>query len=111
MRASPPHDLSAIEKSAGTPTPVDESAAALERALQREVDSRREERFYWILGLVIVGDVAAFNVVQSWTGSVAIFLLEIILLLGLSKFLGVEHIIVPLERLLNKYLLPGQKPD
>lgn len=109
-RGSPQDDFSAIERSARVSTQVDESAAALERALQRQIDGRREERFFWIFTLVIFGDVNAFSVIQNWAGGIAIFLLELVFLLGLAKFLGVEHIIVPLERVLNKYI-PSESKD
>jgi hypothetical protein len=35
----------------GVPTQVDTSAAALERQLQREIDKRQEERFFWIFAI------------------------------------------------------------
>ena len=38
----------------------DEETDALEKALESEQDSRREERFYWILALIVVIDLASF---------------------------------------------------
>ena len=79
----------------------DEGADALERALESEKDSRREERFYWILALIVVFDVASFQHL-SWAHSFLVFLLEIIGLIGLAKGLGVDVVVVLLERLYSR---------
>ena len=79
----------------------DEGADALERALESEKDSRREERFYWILALIVVFDVASFQHL-SWAHSVLVFLLEIIGIIGLAKGLGVDVVVVLLERLYSR---------
>jgi hypothetical protein len=83
---------------ARNPSPVDESAAALEIALQREMDSRREERFYWILFCTILADMAMFPH-MTWIGIICIFLLEVVALIGLAKRLGSENVSILLDHL------------
>ncbi|HWK96228.1 MAG TPA: hypothetical protein VNR39_12480 [Pseudolabrys sp.] len=83
------------------PLPVDESAAALELALQREVDDRREERFYWILVSVVLADMAMFPH-MSWVSVVCTFLLEVITLIGLAQKLGNEKISILLDYLFHQ---------
>ncbi|MER8941378.1 hypothetical protein NKH82_17985 [Mesorhizobium sp. M0915] len=89
------------------PSPVDASAAALERQLQHELDKRREERFFWIAGIVALIDVISLPAVNL---AVCIFLglFQIAFLLSLAKWLGLEHVAVPLERLFNRYLNDGK---
>lgn len=71
---------------------------ALELALQREADSRREERLYWILVCTIFFDVATFPHL-SWIAVVCVFLLEVVTLLGLARRLGNEYVVILMERL------------
>ena len=83
------------------PLPVDESAAALELRLQKETDGRQEDRFYSIaIGTVLV-DMAVFQHL-SWIGIICIFLLEIVILLGLAKRLGSEHVTMLLDYLFHQ---------
>ena len=51
------------------PLPVDESAAALELQLQREMDGRQEDRFYTIVIGAVLIDMAVFQHL-SWIGIV-----------------------------------------
>jgi hypothetical protein len=85
------------------PLPVDESAAALELRLQRELDGRRQDKFYGIaIGTVLI-DMAVFQHL-SWIGIVCIFLLELVILTGLARQFGNEHITILLDYLFHKLL-------
>jgi len=95
------NDLAKTE-GAALPSPVDESAAALEAAVQREIRKRREERFFWIFAVVILVDFIALRSL-SWIVGILIILMELILLVGLAKWLGIEWIAAPFDRLIEKY--------
>lgn len=83
------------------PLPVDESAAALELRLQREIDGRQEERFYAIaIGTMLI-DMFAFEHLP-WIGIICIFLLQLVILLGLAKRLGNEHATILLDYLFRQ---------
>jgi hypothetical protein len=84
------------------PSPVAESAEASERALQREIGKRREERFFWIFGVVILVDFIALRG-MSWIVGILLILMELILLVGLAKWLGIQWIAAPFDRLIEKY--------
>jgi hypothetical protein len=101
-----PDDFTAISETV-RPTKVDESAAALERLLQREADHRREERFAWIFVVTMLVDVIAFE--RLGTSSIFLFLLEVIFLGFMGKWLGVEVVVLPLERLFDRAMrwFPG----
>jgi hypothetical protein len=84
------------------PLPVDESAAALELRLQKETDGRQDDRFYGIaIGTVLI-DMAVFEH-MPWIGIVCVFLLELVILLGLAKRFGNEHITILLDYLFHKF--------
>ena len=105
-----PDDFTAI---AGTarPTKIEESSATLERLLQREIDQRREERFIWIFVVTMLIDVIAFE--RLGTSIIPLFLLELIFLAFVGKWLGVEAVVLPLERLFDRVMrsLPGEGDD
>jgi hypothetical protein len=83
------------------PLPVDESAAALELRLQKETDGRQEDKFYAIAIGTVLADMAVFQHLPS-IGIVCIFLLELVILLGLAKRLGNEHVTILLDYLFHK---------
>lgn len=86
------------------PTPTDNVAAKLESDLQDERDSRMEERFYWIMALVMTGNVPLFNAFESSWALLPTLLLELVLLIALADWLGVDRVKVPLEKLYAKWL-------
>lgn len=81
------------------PTKVEETVAALENKLVREQDGRREERFFWIMALFMLGDATLLG---GWH-VIPVLLLQLIMLIGLAKWLGVDWVVVPMERLLDKW--------
>jgi hypothetical protein len=85
------------------PLPVDESAAALEARLQKELDGRQEDRFYAFFAGTILIDMAMFQHLP-WIGTICIFILEIIFLTGLAKRLGNEFVTILLSRLFHRAL-------
>ena len=100
--SKPISEILARGADASPPLPVDESAAALEAQLQKEVDGRQEDKFYSIaIGTVLI-DMAMFQHL-SWIGIVCIFLLELVILLGLAKRYGNEHITILLNYLFHKF--------
>jgi hypothetical protein len=96
---------------ADPPLPVDQSAAALEQRLQKETDGRNEDRFYAFGFGTILLDAAIFPHMPT-VGIVCIFILEIVMLIGLAKRLGNEHVTILLDRLFHQLLKwVGPKSD
>ena len=85
------------------PTATEKSAAHLEADLQNEREARKEERFYWILSLVIVGSVPLFKAVEPSWALLPVFLLELILLIGVADWLGVDRVKILLERVFSRF--------
>lgn len=76
------------------------SAASLAGKLSKEKDDRQEERFYWIFSTIMLIDVIIF---QSLGKVAAIFIsmLELVFLIGIAKFLGVDAVVKLLENMFN----------
>ena len=79
-----------------------EVAAAYEVKLQAEIDSRQEERFYWIFALVLCIDMLVFPSL-SWV-ALPVFLLELVFLTGLAHHFGVDSVVVLLNRVFNRHI-------
>ncbi|MEE9544695.1 MAG: hypothetical protein V3V55_03740 [Rhodospirillales bacterium] len=85
-----------------SPETRDLEIGALQEAIESEKDDRREERFYWILTTVILIDLMAFPHLH-WAGVIGVFLLEIVLLVGLARRLGVKGVVILLEKLFSRF--------
>ena len=55
------------------------------------------ERFTWIVGLLILLDLYFFPQMSSF-GLFVIFLLELILLVPIAKWLGIQEVVTVLDR-------------
>lgn len=93
-----------LEGEAIPPSKQDQVAANLESDLQQERDSHKEERFFWIFTVVILGNVLVFNSFSSAWALLPTLLLELVFLIGLADWLGVDRVKVLLEKLYAKYL-------
>lgn len=87
-------------------TKYDELVATLEGQLQSEIEDRKEERFIWIFALTILADVIILPII-SWA-TVFIFILQVVFLIAVARWLGVDSVVVILERIANRY---GTKRD
>jgi hypothetical protein len=76
----------------------DETIAALETRLEKERDARKEERFYSVVGMVILFNFVTFPSMQTWGAPIALLILEILLLLGFAKQCGVDYVVKLIDR-------------
>ena len=84
-------------------------SSLLKQRLAHEIEGRRTERFYWVFALIIVLDVIVFpqlGWVLFW-----IFLLQVIFLIGLARWLHIDPVVVLLQRLFDRHLAVGAKKD
>lgn len=72
------------------PVVLSGNIAELETSLEQEREGRKEERFYWVLACCILVDPLIFNVMNGGWGFAPLLLLQIIMLIGLAKRLGVD---------------------
>ncbi len=83
------------------PTLKDDQIERLQKKLDYERDARREERFIFIVVLVILLDVVFFSIMPSFGGPIALLILELLILIPLAKRMGMEEIAAILDRVLN----------
>jgi hypothetical protein len=103
------NDLEILGKT--EPSSRDQQVAKIEGDLASERDSRRQERFYWVLAFVIALVVFALDEMQSVGMQMLASLLLIVLLIGYANHCGVEAVAVPLRRLYNWLLVRWEDKD
>lgn len=81
-------------------TKNDEQIAKLQGELSAERDSRKEERFIWIILSMFFFDCFLFNNVSFWVG-LLLFIFEITILMIFAKWLGIEYAVKLLKPLSN----------
>ena len=69
--------------------------------IQKEKDERKEERFLFTLIIVLLLDLYFFMQMETYTGPLVIFLLELILLIYLARKWGIDPIIKILDKVLD----------
>lgn len=103
-----PTEAAILAAGAG-PDPRDDTIAVLEKKLQRMEDSLYEERFVWIILLVVLFDAIAFTHMVNWAGALVIGILQLVLLTVLADWLRVNAWMPLLDRLTG--YLPKRKDD
>nr|WP_299241351.1 hypothetical protein [uncultured Halomonas sp.] len=84
--------------------------AELEKELAGEKDGRREDRFMFVIALVVIFDVWAMQDVDTWTLPVVVGIVELFALLIFARRMGVEEIHFWLNQLLPRIKI-GAKPE
>ncbi len=80
---------------------LDSSALAkLEEKIQKLEDDRIEERFLWILMLLIVIDFALLPAIKNWGSAMVIGILEIVFVIILARKFQIDEI----EKIFDKIL-------
>ena len=79
-----------------------EQIEALQDQLDEERDLRKEERFFFIVALVILLNVVFFSVMDTWGGPIALVILEALILIPLAKRLGIQEVSQIIDKLLNR---------
>mgnify|MGYP001619090762 FL=1 len=84
------------------PTVKDDQIESLQKKLDYERDARLEERFIYIVVLVILLDVVFFSIMPSFGGPISLLILELLILIPLAKRMGMEEIATILDKVLNR---------
>jgi len=81
----------------------DETIAQLEDRLEAQKDVHLEERFLWLLGIVILLDAYIFTQMSNWAGAVVIGLLQMIGLVIFAERCGINSLLPLLDRLFGSF--------
>lgn len=95
-------------------SPRDARSAAeveLEKELATVKDGRREDRFLFVVALVVIFNVWALRDVDTWTLPVVVGIIQLFALLIFARRMGVEEIHFWLNQLLPRISLGVKKPD
>lgn len=84
------------------PTKRDQQIEELQEALANERDARKEERFIFVVLLILLFDVVFFTVMPSFGGPIAILVLQLLILIPLARRMGMEEIAQSVDRVLNR---------
>jgi hypothetical protein len=97
---SPPSVYTKLDQEKGTE--LEAATAALEARLQHEIDSRRHERFFWIFGASLLADPIVYNMMGGSWMFLFFFLLQVVFLIGMASYHGVERVVILLELIFNQ---------
>ena len=77
-----------------------EQIQELQQRLSEEKDSRKQERFFGILGFLILFNVIVLTPMQTWGGPISILILELIALVLLASRMGLQEASQIIDRIL-----------
>ena len=81
----------------------DETISALETEVSEVKERLKEERFYWLLALVIVIDMFVFTHMNNWGAPVSILFLQLLGLLAAAHKCGVDIVYSTIEKIIESY--------
>lgn len=73
----------------------DKDATALDdlaNQLERERDARKEERFLFVVALIVVADAFMFSLMENWAGALVIGIIELVGLAVMARKWGVQEV-------------------
>ncbi|SEF58987.1 hypothetical protein [Nitrosomonas ureae] len=88
-------------KSNDIPSQKDIIIQELETKVQDLENSILEERFYWVLAMMIIINIIAFIHMPSWGGPIAIMILELFGLLALADKCGVDNVVIIITKIVD----------
>lgn len=81
-----------FEKTSAGNYVIDVAADSLANDLERERDSRKEERFLCLVAFVVMFDAIIFAHVENWAGALVIGIIELVGLAVLARKWGVQEV-------------------
>lgn len=90
------------------PTKQDQLIEELQEDLAYERDARKEDRFIFIVIVVLIFNIMIFTVMPTFGAPIAILVLELVILIPLAKRMGMQEIAKTLDRVLSRVTA---KPD
>jgi hypothetical protein len=80
----------------------DEQIDELQQQLTAEKDARREDRFVFIVVVVVLLDIVFFSVMPTFGGPIALLILQVLILVPLARRMGMEEVAQLLSRVLDR---------
>jgi hypothetical protein len=103
MNNEQPKSIADLQELIGEPpSQKDEQINQLQEQLAYERDARREDRFIFIITVVLLLDVVFFSVMDSFGGPLALLVIELMILIPLAKRMGMEELAVIFYNVLGR---------
>ena len=83
------------------PDPKDDQIAALQKQVQAIGEKAAEERFLWVLTIIVAGDVAFLGSMSNWSAPIVIGLVELIGIVIWADRCQVNAVAVLLDKLIG----------
>jgi len=90
------------------PSKQEKQIDELQEQLAEEKDARKEERFVFIVLLIMLLDVVFFTVMPTFGGPIALLILELLILIPLARRMGMEEMAKLLNRVLDRMVNTGK---
>jgi len=74
----------------------------LEEKLQHIKDARSEERFIFVVIIILLLNVVFFSVLPNFAGPLALLILELLVLIPFAKKMGMQEISEILDRIIHR---------
>lgn len=87
----------------GGPNPKDEALAALGDKSAQQEDQRKEERFLFVLVIIVMFDAIVFTHMESWSGAIVIGVIELFGLMVFARHCGIEEVQSLLDKVLHSW--------
>lgn len=85
------------------PTKRDDLIESLQSQLTAEIDGRREERWIWLVSLMLMFDAFTFSAMSTWSGPVAIGTIQFVVIIALGRRWQMDPVWTLTERILDKW--------
>ncbi|RXF67116.1 hypothetical protein [Hansschlegelia zhihuaiae] len=85
------------------PSKLEEALEAVQQELVEERDSKKEERFVWLMALMLVFDAFMFKDMTTWAGPISIITVQILMMVALGRKWGMDHIWTITEKIIQKW--------
>lgn len=95
-------DLDKLSRTDEPPHPLEAAVEKLEERLEEAVDDRYEERFLWVVVVIILADALIFSHMENWTGPIIIGLFELVAILVLARRWRIEEVPQILAKFLDR---------
>lgn len=89
--------------SGSDPSRKDELIESLQKQLNDEQDRHKEERFLWLVVVILMFDAFTFPNMQTWTGPIVIGLIQLIIVIVLGRRWQMDEIWTLTTKLIDKW--------
>ncbi len=84
-------------------TGLSEALEAVQKELVYEKDARKEERFLWLVAVILLFDIFQFKDMETWSGPFIVGFIEVIVITALGRKWGMDLIWTLTERIIDKW--------